>query len=316
MTETQHFSFFLMPEFTHIAFSCALEPLRIANLVAGKPLYRWSLLSDNGQNATCSNGSVTLTHGGMETGKRPDRLFLISGLNVQTHTTPKLLNWLRRERAAGTPLGAICSAAYVLAKAGFLDNMETALHWAWHDLFTEEFPKVRLVRHVFVAREKILTASGGTAAADMMLHLIGRAHGPDLATEVADQMVYNAVREGTAAQRVSIQSRHGMRNDHLKRAVTLMEQSIETPLSPSLIAEELGISTRQLERLFGRYLNSSPKHYFMEMRLHRAQNLLVQSEQSITEIAMACGFQSTSHFSKVYRAHFDRTPVSQRAKLN
>lgn len=315
MTETQHFSFFLLPEFTHIAFSCALEPLRIANLVAGKPLYRWSLLSEDGKTATCSNGSVTLTGGGMEPGRKTDRLFLISGMNVQAHTTPRLLNWLRRERAAGTPLGGICSAAYVLAKAGFLDDVETALHWAWHDLFTEEFPEVRLVRNVFVARGKIITASGGTAAADLMLHQIGRTHGEDLATEVADQMVYNAVREGTAAQRVSIQSRHGMRNDHLKRAIAIMEESIETPISPSLIAEDLGISTRQLERLFGRYLNSTPKHYFMEMRLHRAQNLLVQSEQSVTEIAMACGFQTTSHFSKVYRAHFGRSPISQRAKI-
>jgi transcriptional regulator GlxA family with amidase domain len=315
MTETQHFSFFLLPEFTHIAFSCALEPLRIANLVSGKPLYRWTLLSEDGRTATCSNGSVTLTDGGMEPGRKTDRLFLISGLNVQSHTTSKVLSWLRRERAAGTPLGGICSAAYVLAKAGFLDDVETALHWAWHDLFTEEFPEVRLVRNVFVARGKIITASGGTAAADLMLHLIGRAHGEDLATEVADQMVYNAVREGTAAQRVSIQSRHGMRNEHLKRAIAIMEEAIENPISPSLIAEDLGISTRQLERLFGRYLNSTPKHYFMEMRLHRAQNLLVQSEQSVTEIAMACGFQTTSHFSKVYRAHFGRSPIAQRAKI-
>jgi transcriptional regulator GlxA family with amidase domain len=148
-----------------------------------------------------------------------------------------------------------------------------------------------------------------------MLHLIGRAHGQDLATEVADQMVYNAVREGTAAQRVSIQSRHGMRNEHLKRAIAMMEAALETPMSPSLIAEDLGISTRQLERLFGRYLNSTPKHYFMEMRLNKAQNLLVQTEQSVTEIAMACGFQTTSHFSKVYRAHFGTSPLSQRAKL-
>jgi transcriptional regulator GlxA family with amidase domain len=315
MTQPQHFSFFLMPEFTHIAFSCALEPLRIANLVSGKPLYRWTLLSEDGRTASCSNGSVTLTEGGMEPGRKTDRLFLISGMNVPAHTTPPLLAWLRRERAAGTPLGGICSAAYVLAKAGFLDNMETALHWAWHDLFTEEFPDVRLVRSVFVAREKIITASGGTAAADLMLHLIGRAHGTDLATEVADQMVYNAVREGTAAQRVSLQSRHGMRNQHLVRAIAIMDETIESPISPSLIAEQLGISTRQLERLFGRFLNSTPKHYFMEKRLHRAQNLLVQTDQSVTEIAMACGFQSTSHFSRVYRLHFGTSPVQQRAKI-
>lgn len=251
----------------------------------------------------------------MEARRKPDRLFLISGMNVQAHATPRLIAWLRRERAKGTQLGAICSAAYVLAKAGFLDGMETSVHWAWHDMFAEEFPEVRLVRNVFVARERIITASGGTAAADLMLHLIGKAHGEDLATEVADQMVYNAVREGTAAQRVSIQSRHGMRNEHLKRAVAMMEDTIETPMTPGQIADELGISTRQLERLFGRYLNSTPKHYFVEMRLRRAQNLLVQSEQSVTEIAMACGFQSTSHFSKVYRAHFGRSPLAQRAKI-
>ncbi len=316
MAQTTHFVFFLLEEFSHLAFSCALEPLRIANLVSGKPLYRWTLISANGTTATCSNGSVTLVQGGMEPLRHVDRLFVISGINMQNHVTPELLTFLRRERAAGTPLGAICSGAYVLAKAGFLDGQQAAVHWAYHDLFLEEFPEVKLVRNVFVAREKVITASGGTAAADLMLHLIGRAHGADLATEVADQMVYNAVREGSAAQRVSLQSRHGMRNAHLMRAIALMEDHIEEPLSPSLIAEDLGISTRQLERLFGKYLNSTPKHYFMEMRLNRARNLLLQTEQSITEIAMACGFRSTSHFSKVFRAHFGKSPVSQRTTMD
>ncbi len=315
MTATTHFAFLLLQEFSHLAFSCALEPLRIANLVSGKPLYRWSLISADGQTATCSNGSVTLVNGGMAPLRHVDRLFLISGINVQNHAAPDVLGYLRRERVAGTPLGAICSGAYVLAKAGFLDGMEAAIHWEYHDPFTEEFPKVKLVRNVFVARERIITASGGTAAADLMLHLIGRQHGAELATAVADQMVYNAVREGTAAQRVSLQSRHGMRNEHLMRAIALMEECIEDPVSPSLIAEQLGISTRQLERLFGRYLNSSPKHYFMEMRLNRARNLLVQTDHSITEIAMACGFRSNSHFSKAFRGHYGTSPLAQRTTL-
>ncbi|MFV0300951.1 MAG: GlxA family transcriptional regulator [Paracoccus sp. (in: a-proteobacteria)] len=316
MTRTTHFAFFLLQDFSHLAFSCALEPLRIANLVSGRPLYRWSLLSADGRSATCSNGSVTLVEAGMQPARQVDRLFVISGLNMQDHVTPELLAFLRRERARGTPLGAICSAAYVLARAGFLDGVATAIHWAYHDLFLEEFPEVRLVRNVFVAREKIITASGGTAAADLMLHLIGREHGADLATEVADQMVYNAVREGTAAQRVSLQSRHGMRNPHLMRAIAIMDETIETPLPPRQIAERLGISTRQLERLFGRFLNATPKHYFMDKRLQRAQNLLVQTERSITEIAMACGFQSTSHFSRAFRGHFGQSPVEQRTTLN
>lgn len=315
MTTPAHFVFFLLRDFSHLAFSCALEPLRIANLVSGRTLYRWTLASEDGQTATCSNGSVTLVQAGMEPTRQADRLFLISGIGVQSYSSPQVISWLRRERAAGTHLGAICSGAYVLAKAGFLDGVETAVHWAYHDLFHEEFPDVRLVRNVFVAREKVITASGGTAAADLMLHLIGRDHGRDLAIEVADQMVYNAVREGTAEQRVSLQSRHGMRNAHLVRAISMMEASIEDPLPPRRIAEAIGISTRQLERLFGRYLNSTPKHYFMEMRLHRARNLLLQTEQSVTEIAMACGFTSTSHFAKVFRAQFGKSPLYHRATL-
>lgn len=315
MPQATHFAFLLLPEFSHLAFSCALEPLRIANLVSGKELYRWSLISADGASATCSNGSVTLVDGGLTPQRHVDRLFLISGINVQNHVAPEILSFLRRERAAGTALGAICSGAYVLARAGFLDGMEAAIHWEYHDLFVEEFPEVRLVRNVFVSKARIMTASGGTAAADLMLNLIGAAHGNHLATSVADQMVYNAVREGSAAQRVSLQSRHGMRNARMVRAIALMEENIEDPLSPADIAEELGISTRQLERLFGRYLNSTPKHYFMEMRLLRARNLLVQSERSITEIAMACGFRSNSHFSKVFRAQYGTSPVSHRTTL-
>ena len=316
MPRTEHLVFFLLPEFSHLAFSCALEPLRIANLVSGKALYRWSLASADGKSATCSNGSVTLVDAGMEPMRHVDRLFLISGINMQNHVAPDVLAFFRRERAAGTPLGAICSGAYLFAKAGFLDGMEAAIHWEYHDLMIEEFPEVKLVRNVFVAKEKIITASGGTAAADLMLHLIGREHGPDLATAVADQMVYNAVREGSAAQRVSLQSRMGSRNPHLMRAIAMMEENLEEPPATADIAQALGISTRQLERLFGRFLNSSPRHYMMEMRLHRARNLLVQTDQSITEIAMACGFRSSSHFSRVYRDHFGRSPISQRTTLN
>lgn len=316
MTQTTHFAFLLVEEFTHLAFACAVEPLRIANLVSGKPLYKWSLISQNGHSATCSNGSVTLAGGGLEPIRHVDRLFLISGINVQNHVTPDLLNFLRHERARGTALGAICSGAYVLAKAGFLDGMEVAIHWDYHDLFAEEFPYVNLIRNVFSSDEKIITASGGTAAADLMLHIIREQHGNDLATLVADQMVYNSVREGTAAQRVSVQSKHGMRNTHLVKAISLMEENIEEPISPSMISDELGISIRQLERLFGRHMGATPKNYYTDLRLHRARNLLVQSDRSITEIAIACGFRSTSHFSRVFKKHFGVSPSEQKSRLH
>ncbi len=315
MIQPAHFVFLLVEDFSHLAFSCALEPLRIANLVSGRRLYRWSLASPDGISATCSNRAVTLVNQGLEPLSRDDRLFLIPGIHVQNHTTSDILSYLRRERSRGTRIGAICSGAYVLAKAGFLDGVETAIHWEFHDLFAEEFPEVRLVRNVFVANQKVVTASGGTAAADLMLHLIAAEHGTDLAVAVADQMVYNAVREGSSAQRVSLQSRYGTRSPHLTRAIAIMEDNIETPIAPIGIAMLLGISSRQLERLFGKYLNTSPKRYMVEMRLHRARNLIVQTEQPIAQIAMACGFNSTSHFSKVFRSQFGISPLSRRTTL-
>ena len=148
-----------------------------------------------------------------------------------------------------------------------------------------------------------------------MLHLIEREHGYDLSVAVADQMVYNAVRDASAGQRVSVQSRAGMRNPHLATAIDKMRMHIDDPISPSLIASDLGISTRQLERLFGKYLNTSPKKYFMEMRLDRARHLLLQTEMSVTEVAVACGFESPGHFARVYRTAYGVTPMMQRGRL-
>lgn len=313
--DTQHFAFVLVDAFSHIAFSCAVEPLRIANLVSGKPLYRWSYVAQNGTDATCSNGSVTLVHHGYNNVPKCDRLFVLSGIDVHEKVAPDLLSLLRRERAHGTELGALCSGAYILARAGFLDGTQAAIHWQFHDGFMEEFPQVNLVRSVFVADEKIITASGGTATADLMLHLIEVAHGHDLAVAVADQMVYNAVRDATAEQRVSLQSRLGMRNPHMAKAIQVMTDTLDSPISPAIIAEDIGISTRQLERLFGKFLNCSPKKYYLELRLEKARNLLIQTDKHVTEVAFACGFESPGHFSRVYRAAFGVTPSAQRGKI-
>ncbi len=311
----QHFVFLLVDEFTHLAFSCAIEPLRIANLISGKTLYKWSLMSANGKTATSSNDVVTQVDRGYSELVRGETLFVLSGLHVKENTTPELLSVVRRERAKGRLAGALCSGAYCLARTGVMDGLETAIHWDFHDSFMEEFPEVKLVRNVFVASEKYITASGGTATADLMLHLIERDHGRDLGIEVADMMLHNSVREPTAEQKLSLQSRHGIRNAHLSKAIKMMTDNLEHPIPPSEIADEVGISARQLERLFGRHLNCSPKKYYVDMRLQKARNLLLQTEKTVTEIAFLAGFASPAHFARVYRNQFGITPMNQRGKI-
>lgn len=315
MTRTQHMVFVLIEEFSHLAFSCAVEPLRIANLVSGQELYSWSFASEDGAQAVCSNGSITLVHHDLSDIPKCDQMFVLSGIHMKNHVTKSVLALLRRGRAQGIKIGALCSGAWILAEAGMLDGSQAAIHWEYHDSFSERFPEVNLVRNVFVADEKHMTASGGTATADLMLHLIEAAHGYDLSVAVSDQMVYNAVRHATAEQRVSLQSRNGMRNPHMAKAIQMMNDNLETPISPAVIAADIGISPRQLERLFGKYLNTTPKKFYMEMRLERARNLLVQTESSVTEIALACGFENPGHFSRVYRTSFGVTPHLQRTRL-
>jgi len=300
MTTPQHFVFALVDRFTHVAFACAVDPLRIANLISGRPLYRWSYASEGGD---CDLPAC-------------DRLFVLSGIDMQTSDHTRLVNVLRRLDRHGVQIGALCSGAWILGQAGLLNGQEAAIHWEYHDAFTEAFPEVHLVRNVFVADTRHVTASGGTATADLILHLIAQEHGADLATAVADQMVYNAVREATAEQRVSLQSRNGMRNAHLAAALERMQDSIADPVSVGELAAGLGISTRQLERLFGKYLNTTPKKYYMDMRLERARHLLVQTEMSVADVAAACGFESSGHFSRVYRTAFGITPMMQMSRLS
>lgn len=311
----EHFKFLLVENFSHLAFSCAVEPLRIANHVANEKLYSWSFASEDGDFARASNGSETRVSLSFKDAGSSDYLFVLSGLGVQSAATSNLLSAIRHGRAHGARIGALCSGAYILAEAGLLDQQKAAIHWDYHDSFMEEFPQVGLSRSVFVADAAIITASGGTATADLMLFLISQKHGEDLGTEVADQMVYNAVRDADAEQRVSLQSRHSMRNEHLTRAIQLMTENVDDPQPPSVIAREIGISGRQMERLFGRYLNCSPKKYYVDLRLQKAQRLLVQTDMSVTEIAFATGFNSPTHFSKIYRVQFGVSPSDQKNKI-
>ena len=316
MTSSQHIVFALVEDFTHVAFACAVDPLRIANLIAGAPLYRWSYASLDGETAQSSDGTRVMVQHRFDALPACDRLFVLSGIGMQAKDHTVLTRALRRmDRLTNTRIGALCSGSWVLAQGGFLNGRDAAIHWEYHDGFMERFPEVNLVRSVFVPDDTHPTASGGTATADLMLHLIAADHGQDLSVAVADQMVYNTVREATAAQKVSLQSRKGIRNPHLSAAIARMENHLDAPIPTSAIADELGISTRQLERLFGKYLNASPKKYFMEMRLDRARNLLVQTEMSIMDVALACGFESSGHFSRVYRTAFGCTPMMQRARL-
>lgn len=303
--------FVLMDNFTMLSFAGAVEALRIANRMAPDS-YSWCLAGEGGDHATCSAGIAYKLDMDLEDLQRDDIVLLCGGVNVQAATTKKLLNWLRREARRGVKMGALCTASYALAAAGLLDGKKATIHWENQDSFSEEFENVELTKSVFVVDGNRLTTAGGTSSIDLMLSIIAKDLGEEVANMVADQQIYSSIRTDQDQQRLSIPTRIGVRHPKLSRVIQMMEVNIEEPISPSLLAKEVGMSTRQLERLFRRYLNKSPKRYYMEIRLQKARNLLMQTDMSVINVALACGFASPSHFSKCYRAHYDTTPYRER----
>jgi transcriptional regulator GlxA family with amidase domain len=308
----KRFIFVLLDRFTMLSFSCAIEPLRLANYVAGKPLYTWKLAGENGREATCSNGATFKLDMGLEEVDREDVILVCGGIDIHKATTKPVLNWLRREARRGNTIGGMCTGAYSLARAGLLDGKRATIHWENQDGFMEEFEEVKLTKSVFVMDGNRLTTAGGTSSIDLILKIVAADHGSDLANTVADLLIYSTIRTDQDTQRLSIPTRIGVRHPKLSQVIQMMEANIEDPISPADLAEKVDMSTRQLERLFRRYLNRSPKRYYMELRLQKARNLLMQTDMSVINVALACGFASPSHFSKCYRAHYNTTPYRER----
>ncbi|MBV0912155.1 GlxA family transcriptional regulator [Anianabacter salinae] len=308
----RRFVFVLLENFTMLSFACALEALRIANRMADARLYDWRLIGEGGETVRCSAGVAYPLQGDLDELDREDVMMLCSGIDVQAATTRRLLNWVRREARRGVVIGGLCTAGYSLAKAGLLDGKKATIHWENADSFEEEFEDVTLTKSVFVVDGNRMTTAGGTSSIDLMLKIIADDHGEELANAVADQLIYSSIRTDQDTQRLSTPTRIGVRHPKLSSVIQAMEKNIEEPVSPALLARNVGMSTRQLERLFRRYLNRSPKRYYMELRLQKARNLLMQTDMSVINVALACGFASPSHFSKCYRAHYQTTPYRER----
>lgn len=308
----RRFVFVLMDNFTMLCFAAALESLRIANRTAGSELYAWKIIAESGEEARCSNGCTFRVDSDLAELDRDDTVMLCGGVDVQQATTKRTLNWLRREARRGVTIAGLCTAGYTMAKAGLLDGKKATIHWENQDSFSEEFEDVELTKSVFVIDGHRITTAGGTASIDLMIKIIADDHGEDLANAVADILIYSSIRTDQDTQRLSIPTRIGVRHPKLSRVIQMMEQNIEEPISPAILAKEVGMSTRQLERLFRRYLSRSPKRYYMELRLQKARNLLMQTDMTVINVALACGFASPSHFSKCYRSHYDTTPYRER----
>ncbi|MFC7397947.1 GlxA family transcriptional regulator [Chelatococcus sp. GCM10030263] len=308
-----HVGFLLIPDFALLAYASAVEPLRAANRLSGRALYRWSHISIDGTPAPASNGISIDADCGVGNEMRFDYVFVCAGGNPAGFQHPPTFGWLRQLARRGVKLGGISGGPYVLARANVLSGYRFTIHWEHAPAFLEDYPDLDLRRSLYEIDRDRLTSSGGTAPLDMMHAVIAREHGSALAIAVSEWFLQTHVRQGEGPQRMPLRERLGISHAPLLRVVGRMEQNLENPLSREELARMAGVSLRQLERLFRLHLGRSLGEHYLALRLERARDLLRQTSLSVLETGLACGFTSASHFSRAYRGRFGHSPRTERA---
>lgn len=306
------FHFVLLPKLTMLAFSSAIEPLRIANQITGKPLYRWFTMTSDGAPVRCSNNVLITPDSPLKDITKQDRSYICSGVEPAASQDDRVTGWTRRQQAHGMQVGGICTGAFTLAAAGALTNRRFTLHWENQPAFGELYPDLAPTPNLFEKDQGLMTCGGGSASTDMMLNLIEADHSTELAIMVADMCLHSrSLNKGVrqqSAQAIAL----GTRNPRLIKAMELMKANVEDPMPIDDLSTEVGLSRRQLERLFKRYLGETPSETYMGYRIAQAHALLSETNLSITEIAMATGFTSPTQLSLRFRKRFGISPYTLR----
>jgi transcriptional regulator GlxA family with amidase domain len=305
--------FLTLPNYSMIACANALEACRMANYVAGETLYAWRIVTLDGAPARASNGLDLQPTSALAAAGELDVLFVCGGVNIRHAVSRKLKDTLRRVARDGVALGALCTGSFILAEAGLLAGHRCAIHWENLAGIREEFPDIDFVEDIFSIDGDRLTCTGGVAPLDMMLTLIEARLGHDLTQRISEQFIVERVRAGTDNQHALTSGRIGGVDPVVTLAARAMENALGAPLKVDEIARAAGVTARQLERLFKRHLGTEPGQFYLSLRLDRARQMLRQTGLSVTEIGVACGFQSMSHFTATYSRRFGHTPRAERA---
>ncbi|AXT73935.1 GlxA family transcriptional regulator [Vibrio sp. dhg] len=310
--EVNRIGFLLLDNFTMLAFSSAVEPMRMANQLTGKELYDWYVISEDGDYVEASDGITIKPDCSMADAPQLDTLIVVGGVNITRSFTRKQVTWLQSLARKHVGLGGVCTGAYVLAEAGLLDGYQCSVHWECLATLQERHPRVNCLNHLFVIDRDRMTCSGGSVPLDMMITMIQKDYGRELGSSISEMFICDNIRGESDTQRIPLKHTIGTAQPKLVEAIILMEANIEETIELDELAVYVGLSRRQLERLFQKYLQCSPSKYYLKLRLNRARQLLRQTSMSIIEIATACGFVSSPHFSKCYRVHIGISPKAER----
>ena len=302
----QKLAFILMPGFSAMAFFAALEPLRIANRLAGRGLYAWTIHAPGGDHALASNGMELRVEATLA--EAPDGLIVCAGFDPLARAHPALLGQIRRAWRAGSQVGAIDTGAFVLAEAGILGRETITLHWEAAAEFRRRYPQIPVSSELYERHARLFTCAGGTAAMDMMLDTIALGHGIDLAGAVSDQLIHDRIRPPSAPQRASRAEQARAAGPVVQHLIAAMERGLTAPGGLDAILAGAGVARRRAERLFQARLGTSPARFLRELRIRHALELVRTARMPLSEAALAAGFSSAPVFSRACRQQLGKSP--------
>lgn len=307
-----HTVLILFDQFPLIPFSCLIDCMRTANKFAGHDTYSWEIVSPDGGHVQSSSGVRIDVNGSLQAVDRCGRVILIATNQIQHFDDDRTFHKLTSLGSKGALLGSASSGSFVLARAGLLEGYRCTIHWENLPVFRELYPTLNITRSIYEIDRDRATCSGGTAALDMMLKLIEMDCGQDVARRISQMYQHDRLRTPEDQQRMEGKYDLIRLSPKLAEAIDLMQNNIEDPLSPQEVAGHVGVSLRQLERLFKKYRGITPQRYYLRLRLENARQLLLYTSQSGLDVAIASGFSSHSHFIKSYRDVYGRTPREER----
>lgn len=312
---TKKVGILLVPGFPMLAFSAALVPFHEANRLAEAQVYEIGIYSMDGCEVQAEGGVAIAPTSSLQSTEKLDIVFVCAGIEPKRYASQRIFAWLRLQDRFGATLGAICTGTYILALAGKLTGYRCTIHWENAASFAEDFPYIELTNNLFEIDRKRFTCAGGTAAIDLILNIIANDCGPALAIAVSHQFQLERIRTHDDLQDSIEFFSQGTRSRKVAEAIFFIAKTGGVGLTPCAIAEQVGLSQRQLERLFEKHLQRTPIQYLTEVRLRRARELLISTELSVVEVSLASGFGSRSNFNRCYRLFFGHSPNAERDRL-
>ena len=304
----------LIDNFAMMSYASTVEPMRAANLLSEQELYKIEHLCSNDGFATSSSGIKLDASIALKDAINLDILFVIAGGNPFTFADDKVSAALRKVSARGVILGGVSAGPCILAMTGVMSDRRMTVHWEHAQSLIERIPKLLLAKSLYVIDRDRITCAGGTAPLDMMHALITKHYGSIFARKVSDWFMHTEVRPAGGQQRSGLVERYNTTNASVIKTIEVMENHLADPLKLNQLAKSCELSSRQLNRLFTDQIGLSTMQFYLELRLNQARTLCEQSTLSITEISVASGFSSLSHFSTKFSDHFKLTPSEIRSK--